>query len=584
MAGKPIVVVQRDQIAQVIVTNWTNWSQQQQQYLQRGADARKYVTAPNTTYTEVGQLPWRNKTVVPKLTQILDNLSAYYMAALMPNDEWMIFQGASAEDKRKQNTVERYMRVKLEASGFGKILERLVIDWIIYGNAWAKVDWVRETARDPIDGEPIVVYEGPKLRRISPNFIVVNHRADNIDTTPVITREITNIADVLAHNETNAEPLYEPGALQNIVDLRGSMRADWVDFFTNEGLQIDGFHSWDDYIDQQAVELLRYYGDTYNPETGEVQRNRMVVIADRSWILMNVENPAYSGLKPIAHSGWRTTPDNFYGQGPLDMLIGMQYRVDHLENLKADAYDQHVLPPIKITGNTVEDFEFGPGQKIYVGDDGDVEFMRPDLSMLTADNQVALYHAYMELFAGSPKESAGFRTPGEKTAFEVDVLQQGADRVFLHKVNKFETFISRVLNLMYEMMIRNVSDADVARTFKNDPKALEDLSQITVDDVIARGTMIPVGAKHFAKRNKRVQELNNFRAIKREDPDEVGIHISGLKIAEILEEELGLVRDNIVEQNVGLRERFEAQLEQTRFMQNLQQMNLLPEEEEDAEG
>jgi hypothetical protein len=584
MAGKSIVIdVARDSVANVITSRWSEWNQWRQNWLERGAEARRYVTSPDTSHTEVGRLPWRNKTVIPKLLQINDNLNAYYMAALMPNDEWMVFEGADEESRQKQDYVERYMRIKLEASGFAQELERCVADWVMYGNCFAKVDWVRFTSNDPIDGEPIVTYEGPRLVRISPIQCVVDHRAKNMDTTPFISREFVSIADIMAHNETSAEPKYNPQAIENIKSVRGAMKADWVDWFINEGLEIDGFRSWDDYIDEQNVEILRFHGDLYDPTTGKAHRNRVITIADRSWVLTEVENPAWSGLKPVAHAGWRTTPDNFYGQGPLDMLVGMQYRVDHLENLKADAYDQHVLPPIKIIGDTVEDFEFGPGAKIYTGSDGDVEFMRPELSMVSADNQIALYHAYMELFAGSPRESAGFRTPGEKTAFEVDVLQSGADRVFLHKVNKFEIFVSRVLNLMYEMMVRNVDEADISRTFKNDPDALAELGSITVEDVLARGQMVPVGAKHFAKRNRRVQEMQNLRTIKREDP-EVGIHISGLKIAEILEEELGLTRDNVVEQNIGLREQMEAAVAQQQFAQNLQAIGLAEEEEEIEDG
>ena len=73
----------------------------------------------------------------------------------------------------------------------------------------------------------------------------------------------------------------------------------------------------------------------------------------------------------------------------------MQYRCDHLENLKADAFDQIVHPMIKIKGSTIEDFQFGPGVKIYIGDkEDDVEFLRPDSSVLACDNQIALSSIY----------------------------------------------------------------------------------------------------------------------------------------------------------------------------------------------
>ena len=125
--------------------------------------------------------------------------------------------------------------------------------------------------------------------------------------------------------------------------------------------------------------------------------------------------------------------------GPLDNLVGMQYRIDHLENLKADAFDQIAVPLIKIKG-LVEDFEFQPGERIYTGEDGDVEFLRPESSILQANLEIQELEAEMEIMAGAPREAMGIRTPGEKTAFEVQRLDAAASRTFQHKINAFEMF------------------------------------------------------------------------------------------------------------------------------------------------
>jgi hypothetical protein len=236
----------------------------------------------------------------------------------------------------------------------------------------------------------------------------------------------------------------------------------------------------------------------------------------------------------------------------------MQYRIDHLENLKADAYDQIIHPMIKVTGDQVEDFEFGPGKKIYVGAEGDVEFLRPDVSVLTANSEIATYRQFMELAAGAPRETAGFRTPGEKTAFEVSSLQQSADRMFIDKLNHFEeNVVQVVLNLFFELMVRNMDVADVVRTFKDDENAVQELS-FTKEDVTATGTFRPQGAKHFAARNKRVQELQNLLLISQNPA--IAPHFSGLNSARMLEEELGFEKWNIVEPYIGLKEQIQGQV------------------------
>ncbi|MCL5460301.1 hypothetical protein M3M33_16810, partial [Loigolactobacillus coryniformis] len=78
-------------------------------------------------------------------------------------------------------------------------------------------------------------------------------------------------------------------------------------------------------------------------------------------------------------SGWRERQNNLWAMGPLANLIGMQYRLDHIENMKADLFDLTTFPPMKIKG-VVSDFEWGPMEKIFVDSDGDVELLTPNLN------------------------------------------------------------------------------------------------------------------------------------------------------------------------------------------------------------
>lgn len=561
----------RDDVAKVIVSHWDNMNQDRRRFLNKGLEARKYVTATSTNDTEVGNIGWKNNTTIPKLAQIAENLQSYYMAALMPSDDWFIWEGSDRDSQRKADLIEAYMRTKLKMSGFRSDLERVVKDWIMYGNCFASVEWVEETTVDAITEEKIVNYIGPRIVRISPLDCVIDYKARSFSRSPFIHRQLVPIVDVLTHNDSNPDRPYKEEAVEKIRKLRGAIGTTdntWLDYYKEIGYEIDGFNDFYDYLDSQYIELLTYYGDIYVTSTGEVRKNQIITVADRSFELMSMNNPAWSGNKPIAHSGWRILPDNLYAQGPLDNLVGMQYRCDHLENLKADAYDQIIHPIVKITGSTVEDFTFGPGARIDCGDEGDVDLLRPDTSVLTADNQIAFYHRMMEEMAGSPRESMGFRTPGEKTAFEVEVLTQGADRVFQDKLNHFEVFIQQILNLMFELMIRNFNLTDIAQVFNDDTKALE-MQEITREDVVANGTLKPVGAKHFADRNKRVKELQNFLMLKG-DPS-IAPHVSGLEAAKMFEEELGWQKYNIVEENIAIREQAITQMEAAEAQRAIQQ-------------
>ena len=573
------IIDPRDSVAKRIVDTWMTLTHERTQWLQKGMEARRYVTATSTKDTEVGRLPWKNSTSIPKLTQIRDNLASYYMAALMPTDDWFRFEGVDPDSHRKAQLIERYMATKLRMGGFRKALEQIVSDWITYGNCYAGVNWVRETTISRVTGEEIVNYIGPRLFRVSPLDCVIDKRAPDFNKSIYIRRSFVSIADIVEHNETNAALKYDEEAVNKVKEIRTGPSEDITDYYKEEGYRIDGFDSFEDYLSSQYVEILEYWGDIFVRETGFIQKNRVIIVADRSFTLVDSENPSWNGQKPFAHTGWRILPDNLYGQGPLDNLVGMQYRCDHLENLKADTFDQLVHPVVIIKGDATEDFEWGPGAKVFVGADGDVNVLNPPVQALQANTEIAIYHNLMEQMAGSPRESMGFRSPGEKTAFEVAALQQGADRMFQDKLNRFEDhIIEPILNIMFEMLIRNLDIADVARVFNDDTSALE-LTKLTKEDIVADGIFRAIGSKHFAARNKRIQEMQNFLAIGQNPA--IAPHVSGVNAAKAFEEELGFEKYNLVEENIAIREQFNTQMEAQELQRQLGAPPVTPGEGEE---
>ena len=104
----------------------------------------------------------------------------------------------------------------------------------------------------------------------------------------------------------------------------------------------------------------------------------------------------------------------------------MQYRIDLLENKRADVYDYISNPILKTKGDVSVPERLGPGSEINCDINADASFMSPDATILTADTYINLYEQKMDLYAGAPREAIGFRTPGEKTAFEVQQIMNAA--------------------------------------------------------------------------------------------------------------------------------------------------------------
>src|SRR5437867_7586919 len=139
---------------------------------------------------------------------------------------------------------------------------------------------------------------------------------------------------------------------------------------------MEGFTSFRNYLMSNWVETFTFYGDWHDTYTGEFQKNRIITVVDRHKLISNKPNPSYFGNPPIYHVPWRKKQDNLWGMGPLDNLVGMQYRLDHIENMAADVWDLVTYPVQMVTG-FVEDFVWEPGAKIFAGEEGKVELVSP---------------------------------------------------------------------------------------------------------------------------------------------------------------------------------------------------------------
>lgn len=556
MVGKTLDVehlLDPDTVASDISNKYQEWHSFKNEWITEKKELRNYLFATDTRTTTNNKNPWFNSTTTPKITQIYDNLKANYTAALFPNRNWMYWEAddRAGAHKAKRDTIQSYMENKIRQGDFIQAADKLLDDWIQYGNCFATITFEQEYTNLE-SGEVIPGYIGPKVHRISPFDISFNPVASSFERSPKIIRSLLSLGE--------AKKLIDEGAEQykQIFDRMQSNRATvggTTQTDKSDGFIADGFGSIEHYYGSDYVEVLTFYGDIYDRDTGEVRVNRKIEIVDRAYVISDEPIASWLGQAPIFHIGWRDRPDNLYSMGPLDNLVGLQYRIDHLENLKADVFDQIAYPMLKIVGD-VEDFEHKPGERILIGEEGDVTTLHPDTTALNADFQIQTLEMKMEEMAGAPRQAMGIRTPGEKTAFEVQTLENSASRIFQHKADKFSAgFLEPILNAMLEAARRNMNFSDTIRVLDDETGALL-FKEITKEDITAKGRVIPLGARHFAERSLRVQNLNQLMQIKMMDPT-VGVHLSGKEIARLIAEELG--EDKIYKENVAIQEQSDTQ-------------------------
>jgi hypothetical protein len=541
MAGKTLQlndVLHADDLAKSVAEHWHKWNMFREEKIGDWEEIRAYLYATDTTHTDVGSLPWKNKTTFPKLTQVADNLHANYLKSIFPKRQWMVWEGfdKASEEAQKKEAIEQFMVNATERSGFKTTISTLLWDWIHYGNVFAMPDWF--DARVELDNRVQTGYVGPRAIRISPLDIVFNPIATTFAESPKIIRKWVNLGDLrtemarLTQNDDHATEIFN-----YLVNLRSNITAFSGEISSEDQfLKIDGFTDFRSYLGADYAEVLTFYGDLYDRNNNTFYRNHVITIVDRHKLIANKPNQSFFGYPPIFHCGWRTKPDNLWAMGPLDNLVGMQYRIDHLENLKADVFDLNAFPPLKIKGY-VDDFEWGPMERIYVSEDGDVEMVNPHFEILNANLEIDALQEKMELIAGAPKEAMGLRSPGEKTKYEVQRLENAASRMFQAKLELFEEqMIEPLLTGMLELARRKTT-SDEIRVFDDELKVATFMT-LSANDITGTGRLKPIAARHFAEQAERVQNWSNFTASPVYADPAVNVHLSGLAIAKMFEETL----------------------------------------------
>ena len=560
-----------DSLAYNIGNKWLSWTQARGEWLEEKKEIRAYVFATDTSKTTNAKDGWTNTTTLPKLCQIRDNLHANYYAALFSSEKFMRFDQYTGEegDHQKAKAIQAYMENKLREADFRTTISQCLYDYIDNGIALGDVEYVDEILTTA-DGETIAGFVGPRVVRVSPFDHVFDPTASTYVSAPKITRYVKSLGELKSEAEDKPELKYNLEAIAQMENIRSELSGySSDDIYKATGLIIDGFGDLNEYLQSPMVELLMFEGDIHDMD-GNLLRRQKIIVMDRTKVIYQEDLPSWYGTSLKRAVSWRKRPDNLYGMGALDNLVGMQYRLDHIENLKADLFDLVAFPPIEVKGNDVQEFEWKPGEIIFTGEDGAVNLLNVDTGVLNYNFEINALQQQMEELAGAPKQAMGIRTAGEKTAYEVQSLENAAGRIFQDKINQFEIeFLEPLLNNMLEIARRNLNGADTVRVMDND-LGVEAFMSITKEDITAKGKIRAIGARFFVERAQTVQNLTNFFNSAIGSDPAIKNHFSTEAMAFMIEDLFDLKRYGLVQPNVRIEEAADTMRLQSQLQEDLQ--------------
>lgn len=518
------------------------------------AEIDSYLHATDTSMLE-GGTNFDHKTHLPILSELHEDLIAIVYSTLFPHDDWLSWKGfeINAITKQIRQKVLSYIKQCHSMNGFNVEMRKVVDDLVRYGNCFGQGYYKNNSMESA--GGMISGYAGPATKRISPYDIAFNPVAKEFSKTPKIIRELLTMGDFYEFVSSASEEdcCISEEELSEIMKRRTGGNNDYSERYKEKQYIPAGFGSIDEYYTSGYIELLWFYGDIFNDTDGTFSKKRCVVVVDRDTVVIDKEE-----LFPAIFKGsWTPRPDNLWSQGPLDKVVGINYMINHRENSKNDAIDKFTYPDRAYVGDVEEIYDEVTGHTKYImPEGGSVSDIRPDSTVLTFDNQIMMHRDLARTSARLPQQLAGFRTAGEKTATEVQSLNDGAFRGFINKAGQLEEdFIEPLVQA--EIRIAKDNYSSIIKVLEEDEDGILLTTQITEEDLSANGKLIPHGSKRFSRQLQQLQGLTQLANT--QIGQMVAPHINTYNLAKTVEELYGFDKFGFVNKFASIDEQMEAE-------------------------
>ncbi|AUR81825.1 coil containing protein [Vibrio phage 1.015.O._10N.222.51.E5] len=528
-------------------------------------ELKEFLDATDTSTTSSSDNEFANTVTIPKLGQIRTNLITNYLGHLFPNREWAQWVGGNTKEETVEfkNVIQGYVRSKLEHSEAETVLETVLEDWVETGLCCTRTRYVTEL-KDNLDETQTTLYAGAKVRRIHPFNVVYDISADTLTEARKYIREVYSMGELQQMINEDKNSFLTQEQFDEIRTRRVELRNAFNSYKRQDSIKSKlaedaGFGTLLNYYQGNTVEVILCYGNFYDLDTGELMQNYRITIVDQKEIVEKVALQNVDGGDDIALSVWQKRAGTLAPMSPLASIVGLQHKLDKLENTRADLFDNIANPDIIETGDVqYQPYADGrPGGRYMVEEGGSVQPMRYDTVGLTADTQMIQTMQIMEEMAGAPRESAGFRTPGEKTKYEVQILDGAGSKVFMRKVRSFERDIIRsVLKSYLELGQRYMNVDDIVKVTDSEFNT-EVFMSVTRDMLTGQGQILPRGASIMAEKANALQtltQLSNTAIMQSIAP-----HVSQKRLARVVEELANLKEFNIIVPNIGIQEQMETQ-------------------------
>jgi len=549
--SKTVHPVDSNTIAEFVMEQFTNWSQQRQPleedwkaaWAEYFSNCRSADTIREEAFKQIGdvQTDWRSKIPTGKAFELVEDANSYLQGAFFPNKQWFdVYPQKMIQDPDWQEllrVLQKYIQIKLDDAYFQEWWDMNTRQCLITGTSVLALPW-RYDAVNTTKNVQVIDIKGRKkvvpkqVKKVIKNgldisvidmfdFFIDPHAVDtkNANCIRRYTKtkgELVRLVEDGTYNQTNTSTIV---GIENANRTHSESTSNQADVVVFAGATDDG------YDPLERIEVLEYWGDIC--VNGVEYTDVCATVVDETLIDFK-PNPFWGG-KPYVVTTFVRTHESPYGIGLLSPILGQLHQLFVTLNHRLDIGELVVNPMWKVLQDGTLDLDSlfsAPGKILPVADINNIAPVQYDVRNLGINVQeeqmleqrverVTGVNAYVGQGQGRDAE----RVTAEEVKSKRDA---GGNRLGRYHKHMEETALRELLEKAYSFIQQFVVEDEVVRVTGSVPGSIGgsyDFIQVGQDELQHDVDIIPVGSDWVIDKEREITERLDFITLASQHPE-----------------------------------------------------------------
>lgn len=390
------------------------------------------------------RLPWQSKLFIPKAFEVVEKIGP----RLIAHDPKFLAVPKKAGALQFSSIIQEYLQFVWEEESLSDKMSLWVKSMLIYGTAFAKIDWKMRT-------------KTKKKKKLTKTEELTIEEETLIDEVP--TFEVADIFDILIDpRETSIQDAF--GLIHKIDNvLKENLDTDvYFNLDEIEENEIDDDKKQKHVergvmdMDTDYISLKEYWGYF---DAGKGLKEYVITIANGGTLVRFEENPFITdnrprGLRPFVAIYDQPVPNEFYGIGEIEPIESLQIEINTLRNQRMDNVNLGINQIWRVdpdSGINPSQVVSAPGQLIFARA-GEIEpLFNRDVPVSSYNEEAAINRDIQTTTGTIDFTQEGGRSSFTNTATGERIRANEANSRYQYKLNNVESGIAQVGKIMIRM-------------------------------------------------------------------------------------------------------------------------------------